>query len=81
MTDAELIARLRDYSPENREHVVHRAADRIEALIAEVAALKHDIERHIQIAADLANENEELRERIRALLTETAGESPAPPRP
>lgn len=27
----------------------------------EVAALKHDIERHIQIAADLAQDNEELR--------------------
>jgi regulator of replication initiation timing len=35
----------------------------IDALKSQIAALRHDIERHVKIAADLATENEALRER------------------
>lgn len=43
------------------------AAAAIEALQAEVDALKHDIERYVGINAELTTENEALHERIEAL--------------
>jgi regulator of replication initiation timing len=36
-------------------------------LVAEIDALKHDIARHIQIAVDLTQENERLRDGLRAI--------------
>lgn len=53
MTDAELIARLLDTFPGS---LMPEAADRIEALIAERDALKHDIERHdkVELVGEIA---------------------------
>ena len=56
-----LISRLRDYSPENRAHVVHEAADELAALRERVAELEAALRRVIDLGRDMPDEAEEVR--------------------
>jgi hypothetical protein len=47
----DIITRLRDYSPENRSHVVHEAADEIERLRKDAARWRY-FEKHAHIVND-----------------------------
>lgn len=77
-----LVERLRsleaDHTPDGwpavKMHEISTLLDALTAQAAEIAELRHDIERYVQTNAELATENEQLREKVERLEGESLSE-------